>query len=90
MTQPVNELGDIISSWIANDIVKSQTAVSIKNVYKKEVNDFVFMAGDSEMIRVSKDGFSIRGQRVEQDAEEAESVYRSFREWLVWAQLNRI
>jgi hypothetical protein len=89
MSQAIKDLGDIVSSWVANSVVKSQTDVTVENLYRKDINDFVFMAGDDEMLRISQDGFWVRGQRLEQDHGEAETVYRSFRKWLVWAQLNR-
>jgi len=50
-----------------------------------------FHAGDTgeEMLRVAKDGFYVRGIKIEQDAEEAEKVYNAFHQWLTWATLNR-
>jgi hypothetical protein len=46
------------------------------------------MAGGAEMLRVSTDGFWVRGVRVEQDDNEAETVYNAFKAWMTWAQLN--
>ncbi len=48
-----------------------------------------FTDGTSEMLRVQKDGFYIRGKRVKQDDKEAELVYNTFHQWLTWATLNR-
>ena len=48
-----------------------------------------FSGGASEMLRISKDGFYIRGKRVKQDDKEAELVYNTFHQWLTWATLNR-
>lgn len=45
--------------------------------------------GGEEMLRVEKDGFYVRGVRVEADAKEAETVYKAFKEWLTWASLSR-
>jgi len=47
------------------------------------------MAGGAEMLRVSSDGFWVRGVRVEQDDKEAQAVYNAFKAWMAWAQLNR-
>jgi hypothetical protein len=41
------------------------------------------------MLRVAKDGFYVRGKRVNQDDKEAEIVYNAFHQWLTWATLNR-
>ena len=48
-----------------------------------------FTGGASEMLRIAKDGFYIRGKRVNQDDKEAELVYNTFHQWLTWATLNR-
>ena len=45
-------------------------------------------AGD-EMIRITNEGFWVRGKKVEQDDKEAETVYNAFKQWLAWAQLQR-
>lgn len=44
---------------------------------------------NEEMLRVTKEGFYVRGVRVEQGAGEAEQVYTAFHQWLTWATLNR-
>ena len=45
--------------------------------------------GSMEMLKVGKDGFWVRGVKVEQDDTEAEKVYNAFRAWMVWAELNK-
>ena len=52
-------------------------------------DDIVLTGGGEEMLRVDKDGFYVRGVRVEADAKEAEQVYKAFKEWLTWANLSR-
>ena len=52
-------------------------------------NDIVLTGGGEEMLRIDKDGFYVRGVRVEADAKEAEQVYRAFKQWLTWANLSR-
>ena len=46
-------------------------------------------AGMNEMLRVAQDGFYVRGQKVPVDDKEAETVYNAFKQFLVWAELNR-
>lgn len=46
-------------------------------------------AGGTEMLRVAQDGFYVRGERVPADDKEAERVYNAFKQFLVWAELNR-
>ena len=52
-------------------------------------NSVSFMCKGEEMLRCGPDGFFVRGLKVEQDDTEAQAVYNSFKEWLVWQQLSR-
>jgi hypothetical protein len=54
-------------------------------------NTIIFHDGASqeEMLRISKEGFWVRGVKVTQDDKEAENVYNGFKSWLAWAQLNQ-
>lgn len=45
--------------------------------------------GQDEMIRISEDGFWVRGVKVPQDDKEAETVYNAFKQWLAWSNLQR-
>jgi hypothetical protein len=45
--------------------------------------------GADEMIRVTRDGFWVRGVRVPQDDKEAETVYNAFKQWMAWAALQQ-
>jgi hypothetical protein len=46
-------------------------------------------SSNSEMLRIAPDGFYVRGEKIPQDEREAESVYKTFHQWLTWATLNR-
>ncbi len=52
-------------------------------------NSLTMIAGGSEMLRVAQDGFYVRGVKVTQDDREAEIVYNAFKQFLVWAEMNR-
>jgi len=45
--------------------------------------------GGDEMLKVTKEGFYVRGKKIDQDDKEAEIVYNAFKQWLAWAQLQR-
>ena len=45
--------------------------------------------GQDEMIKITQEGFWVRGKKVEQDDKEAETVYNAFKQWLAWANLQR-
>jgi hypothetical protein len=46
-------------------------------------------ATGGEMLKITEDGFYVRGKRVEADEREAAAVYRAFKQWLVEAALVR-
>jgi len=49
-----------------------------------------FNAGaDQEMLKISKEGFYVRGVKVEQDEKEAEAVYKAFKRWMIENELRR-
>ena len=57
-----------------------------------EPNNIVFYAGpdyDSEMLKITRTGFYVRGVKVEQDDKEAQLVYNAFKEWMVYSALTR-
>jgi hypothetical protein len=66
-------------------------ALTIKSTMTSDTQDSIitFTGGSDEMLRIAKDGFYIRGKRVNQDDNEAELVYNTFHQWLTWATLNR-
>ena len=43
---------------------------------------------NDEMLRVTADGFYVRGVKVPVDDKEALAVYNAFRAWMTWAALN--
>ena len=51
-------------------------------------NDINLTAGGEEMLRIAKDGFYVRGVKVEADAKEASAVYEAFKQWMTYAILN--
>jgi hypothetical protein len=52
-------------------------------------NTITCLAGGAEMLRVSPEGFWVRGEKVDQDDTEAQAVYNAFKAWMTWAQLNK-
>ena len=58
---------------------------------KDEKSNIIFTTGNdaTEMLRVEKDGFYVRGVKVPADENEAATVYKAFKRWLVEAELRR-
>lgn len=65
------------------------STISISDEHTNMQNSLTMVAGGTEMLRVAPEGFYVRGQRVPADAKEAETVYNAFKQFLVWAELNR-
>jgi hypothetical protein len=89
MTHNVQDLSTILNNWVDKSMAESNDNICVDRSYRRTTDEIVFNTGLTEMLRIAKDGFWVRGVRVEQDEGEAESVYRNFQQWLVWAQLNR-
>ena len=64
--------------------------ISIDPNHQRLQNTITFCAGNptTEMLKVSPDGFWVRGVKVTQDDKEAETVYNAFKAWMMWAKLN--
>jgi len=63
--------------------------IGISPELESHQNSLTMIAGGTEMLRVATDGFYIRGVKVPADNREAETVYNAFKQFLVWAELNR-
>lgn len=71
------------------NVVRSWSAANIRAEVSPQPNNVTMIAGGTEMLRVAEDGFYVRGVKVPADDKEAETVYNAFKQFLVWAELNR-
>lgn len=72
-------LQSIINNW-------QETNIVLEDVRPDQI---VCNVNSSEMLKVSPEGFWVRGVKVAQDDKEAETVYNAFKEFLVWQRLSR-
>jgi phage-related protein len=56
---------------------------------EKQESNITFITNQNELLRIAEDGFYVRGKKLDIDDEEARSVYRAFKEFLVWSALTR-
>ena len=63
--------------------------LSVSNHYEPSESNITFHTGPCEMLKVTGDGFYVRGQKVPADEKEAEAVYRAFKQFLVYHALTR-
>ena len=73
-----------LSQWTKDNDVIYQLREEVQ-----EPTIVMHASGSDEMIRVTKDGFWVRGVKVAQDDKEAETVYNAFKQWMMWASLNQ-
>lgn len=75
------------------EVISHEAGTLIENatisVIEAAQNNISCWAGGVEMLRVAQDGFYVRGERVPTDDKEAETVYNAFKQFLVWAEMNR-
>jgi hypothetical protein len=66
------------------------SAQELNVIFNPEPAAIFFNAGsDQEMLKISKDGFYVRGVKIEQDEKEAATVYKAFKRWMVENELRR-
>ena len=58
------------------------------NLDDEDGSEIIFYGNQSEMLKLTKTGFYVRGESVPVDEQEAREVYQAFRQWLVWAGLT--
>ena len=61
----------------------------LKSVSAPPENNIVFHAGPAEMLKVTEDGFYVRGVKVEADDKESAAVYKAFKQFLVHHALTK-
>lgn len=83
MAYDFTELNKVVATWVLPE------ATTRYNFHEPKPNNIVCNVGQTEMLRVSEDGFYVRGIRVEADDREAATVYNAFKEFLVWSRLHR-
>lgn len=62
---------------------------SVISVTSPPQNNIVLNTGMTEVLRITEDGFYVRGKKVPADENEAAAVYRAFKQWLVEMELRR-
>jgi hypothetical protein len=75
--------------WEYEGMYSDPTYGAVPPVAQLPMNNITCLAGGAEMLRVSPEGFWVRGVKVAQDDTEAQAVYNAFKAWMAWAQLNR-
>ena len=80
------EVGELFPEMF---IIDNPLPTPVLSVTEPPESNITFHAGSSEMLKVTEDGFYVRGVKVEADEKEASSVYKAFKEFLVYHALTR-
>jgi hypothetical protein len=72
-----------------NMSVESTEYIVSSEKTKIDESYITFHTPHSEMLKITSDGFYVRGIKVPANEQEAESVYRAFKEFLIWSALIR-
>ena len=70
-------------------VIDNPLPASVLSVSAPPANNITFQTGQSEMLKVTEDGFYVRGVKVEADEKEAAAVYKAFKAFLVHHALTR-
>lgn len=57
--------------------------------HDSKTNSVIINLNQTEWIKITDNGFWVRGVKVEQDEKEAKTVYDAFREFLTWATITQ-
>ena len=75
-----------MTQYIVKDSVLPAPVVSIT---APPENNIVFHGGQAEILKITEDGFYVRGKKVPVDEEEGLAVYRAFKQFLVHHALTK-
>jgi hypothetical protein len=64
-------------------IIDNPRPAPVLSVSAPPANNITFHAGQAEMLKVTQDGFYVRGVKVDADEKEAAAVYKAFKQFLV-------
>lgn len=67
----------------------TDTRYNLREEQPNSISMYTDADHEDEMIRVSKEGFWVRGVKVPQDDREAETVYNAFLQWMSHMALTR-
>jgi hypothetical protein len=80
------EVGEAFSEMF---IINDPQPTPVLSVTSPPENNIVFHSGKSETLKITEDGFYVRGVKVPVDDKEAITVYKAFKEFLVYHALTR-
>jgi hypothetical protein len=78
-----------VGEMFPNYIISEPKPTPVLSVTAPPENNIVFHSGKAETLKITEDGFYVRGVKVPADDKEAAAVYKAFKEFLVYHALTR-
>ncbi len=73
-----------------NELTGKPTPRPVFSIADTEPTAHIVMStGATEMLKITKDSFYVRGVKVPQDEKEAQEVYEAFRQWMTYMALTK-
>jgi hypothetical protein len=80
------EVGEVLPEMFT---INTPQPTPVLSVTAPPENNIVFYSGKAETLKITEDGFYVRGVKVPVDDNEAAAVYKAFKEFLVYHALTR-
>jgi hypothetical protein len=80
------EVGELFPEMVVFNNPRPRPVLSIT---APPENNIAFHTGQSEMLKITENGFYVRGVKIEADKNEAAAVYRAFKQFLTHHALTK-
>ena len=80
------EVGELFPEMF---IIDNPRPAPVLTVSAPPENNIAFYGGANEMLKITEDGFYVRGKKIPVDDEEGLAVYRAFKQFLVHHALTK-
>jgi len=78
-----------VGEMFPNYIISESKPTPVLSVTAPPESNITLVGGQIEMLKITEDGFYVRGVKVKADDKEAAAVYKAFKEFLVYHALTR-
>ena len=80
---------EVVKAFPEMFVIDNPLPRPVLSVSSPPESNITFYGGKAEMLKVTEDGFYVRGVKVEADEKEAAAVYKAFKAFLVHHALTK-
>lgn len=81
------EVGELFPEMLIRPTAQPTPVLAVSAPPERNIT---FYGGQKELLKVTEDGFYVRGVKVEADEQEAAAVYKAFKSFLVHHALTKV